>query len=547
MVSSRTSEIETPRPRYDRRPPTCTDGSPTRLNCRLPITIALGREARWIILVSFLYLGLALSTTFALHPYFGQTWDVVTFVNAGKTAFSTEWPGLYAQSRAERYWPFAYPPAHAFAVAPFVALGHLTADWVMVRLPPLLFDLGLGLLLYLIVQQKTGARDLARLTLAVWLLNPVTWYDSVVQGHFEAEWLFFVVLAYWLAERRRGWLWPTLSLAAAFLFKQNAVLFALPFWASLFFQNREEPWFHRAARVVASVALFGLPIALASWPFLLYSNDYWFLIVQYVAEVPLQTQSWLVALAAMDPDHALLGASSAVVFCSAVLIALLAARRGNGFWPTATLIVLAFFLLSKKVVGYYYVMLSPFALITLVPMRRFRLLTWIVGGSAFISLSPYFASWTQPAHGWVYALLGTANSIGWLALLIWLWRQTPSAAIEGQNARTLVFVSMALFLCASAAALVQPLVNNPTSPIRAPLVPNGLEPNVTLATLVFMLLVALAIGAAARGSQTIGHKQRIPASALAFIAGMTSLYFLTFTLTKESTAALELVLRSLGL
>ncbi|MBI4670316.1 MAG: hypothetical protein HY741_01435, partial [Chloroflexi bacterium] len=168
----------------------------------------LRQEARWLGGIALLYFLLVVTTVLALHAYFSQTWDVVTFVNAGKSALSSDWAGLYAQSRADRYWPYAYPPLHAFVVAPFVAAAGTAPEWLMVRVPPLLFDVALGVLLYIIVAHKTRAQNLARLVMLVWLFNPVTWYDTAVQGHFEAEWLFFVVLAYYLtpspSPTRRG-------------------------------------------------------------------------------------------------------------------------------------------------------------------------------------------------------------------------------------------------------------------------------------------------------------------------------------------------------
>ncbi len=461
--------------------------------------------------------------------------------------FSPTWPQLYALSRADRVWPYAYPPLHAFLVAPFVVSAGSIPDWLMVRVPPLFFDIATGILLYAILAKKTQQRNLARLGFVVWLLNPVTWYDTAVQGHFEAEWLFFVVLAYWIAETRRGWLLPTLSLAIALCFKQNAILFALPFWASLFFFSDEKNLAKRIATVAGSVIVSFIPLALISLPFLLASNDYWYMNVQYVADVPLQTQSWLVALAGIfSPDNIFLNASSFLTLLAAAIIAILAARRGFSLWLTAMLIVLAFFLLSKKVVGYYYVMIFPFALVSLVPAHRFRRLSLVICATAFISLSPYFASWTNQDHWWLYALLGIANSVLWLAMFVWLWRNQPLMKTE-QNARVPAFLSIALYFTACAAALAQPFINNPGSPIRAPLIPNGLEPQAAFACIAFVVLVGAALLAANRLSQHLAHTPRLALGAYALVVLLAPLYFLTFALTKESTAALEFALKTIGL
>lgn len=508
------------------------------------------QDARWLAGTAFVYAALVVVSVLTLHPYFSQTWDAVTFVNAGKSIGSPDWAGLYALSRADRTWPYAYPPFHAFVVAPFLAFAGMFPEWLVVRIPPLVFDIASGGLLYAVAAQKTRAKNLARLAMLVWLFNPVTWYDTAVQGHFEAEWLFFVVLAYFWAETKRGWILPTLSLAAAFLFKQNAILFALPFWAMLFF-NSEKSFARRIVTLGASFAVFAIPVLLVSLPFLLYSNDYWFMNVQYVAQVPLQTQSWLVGLAGIfSPDNLLLGASSMLTFVAAGLISFLGARRGMSLWLMALLIVLSFFLLSKKVVGYYYVMILPFAIVTLISTKHFRLLTLIVAAISFIFVSPYFASWAKQMHWWVYALLGVANSALWLGMMVWLWRNgekekeiAPESPPQGMRESGLLAV--ALFGSAVAAAFVQPWVNSQASPIRAPIVADASQALTAFA--VFAALVLLAIVAAHFFSRTVALTPRLPAAIYALVVILAPLYFLTFTLTKESTALLEFILKTRGL
>lgn len=505
------------------------------------------RDARWIVGAAVLYFALVIVTTLTLHPYFSQTWDVVTFINAGKSALSPEWSALYAQSRADRYWPYAYPPLHAFVVAPFVAVGGWIPDYLLVRVPPLLFDLALGILLYVIVAHKTQNKNFARLAMLIWLLNPVTWYDTAVQGHFEAEWLFFVVLAYFLYETKRDWILPSLALAIAFLFKQNAILFAMPLWAHLFFASDEKGLRRRVSQTISSMIVFAIPILVVSLPFLLSSNDYWYMNVQYVADVPLQTQSWLVALAGMfGAENILLRASSILTFLAAALISIVAARRKMSVWLIATLIVLAFFLLSKKVVGYYYVMLLPFAIITLIPTKQFRLLLLIVVAISFISLSPYFASWANQDHWWIYSLPGMFNSALWVGIFVWLWRGGGKMREMGET-RALAFLSLALFFSAVAAALLQPFVNSQTSPIRAPLIANGFEMQALFVFFGYIAIVLVTLFAAVFFTRSLARASQIPPGAYALVVLLAPLYFLTYTLTKESTAALELLLKIIGI
>ena len=328
-------------------------------------------------------------------------------------------------------------------------------------------------------------------------------------------------------------------------------------------------------------------------------------------------------------DFLLLRLSSFVVVLTSVAISYFSSRRGASLYLTAILIALSFFLLSQKVVGYYYVIPLPFALVAFLPARRFGVLTLLVASTAWISLSPYFASWANPSHLPVYAVLGVANSLLWFALFIYLWRGLPSlplqnvekaantsplqmgqaadrpllqmqgqaatalllqkqgqaatalllqkqgqaanapllqmgqAAIapllqkEGQGevkVNALAFLSVALFIEAVAAALLQPLVNNPTSPIRAPIVPPGLESNVLYASIAFVVIilavfifaVALTrIPEASRGA--FQNRPYLSLGVFAIALVLAPVYFLTFTCTKESTAFVEIALKSLGL
>ena len=132
-------------------------------------TRAIGQDARWIGGVALLYAVLVIVTVLTLHAYFAQTWDAVTFVNANKSILSPDWADLYTQSRVDRTWPFAYPPLHAFVTTPFVTMDGFVPEWLMVRVPPLLFDIALGGLLYDLVLRKTRNVHSARLAMAVWL------------------------------------------------------------------------------------------------------------------------------------------------------------------------------------------------------------------------------------------------------------------------------------------------------------------------------------------------------------------------------------------
>jgi hypothetical protein len=109
--------------------------------------------------------------------------------------------------------------------------------------------------------------------------------------------------------------------------------------------------------------------------------------------------------------------------------------------------------------------------------------------------------------------------------------------------RSLAFLAVSIFLCAIAASLLQPLVNSPASPIRAPLIQPGLEMQVLMAGIAFVLLIVLALVVAALYSRTIAQAPAVALWPAALVVFLAPLYFMTFTLTKESTAFLEMILK----
>ena len=511
-----------------------------------------------------------------LNAYFAQTWDVNTFIQAAHRFLDGGNPfDLYAVSRVSQTWPYAYPPLHAFVVAVALFVGGilpLLPDYVWARVPVILADIGVGLALYEIVARQVGDGRLARAALLLWLFNPVAFYNTAVQGHFESEWLLFVILAYALFERSRGIALPAIALAIAFLFKQIAILFAIPLWLMMLKEESErrraagltpisslfnQPW----ARAAASVLVFAAVVGAVCLPYLLYSSDFVYMNLTYVENVPVQTQSWIVGLLgvtrassdALTSDFFLLRYQTIVTMLAAAAIGFFGARRGFSLYLTATLIALAVFLTSKKVMGYYYVMLFPFLIAEVLPRRRFDLALVSLVATVWVSLSPYYAAWGNPDHWWIYALLGALNSLVFVWLFVQMWRlpppqpdgarETSPAASAGVNLRTVLFVSSGLFASAAWAAFLQPLAQNAASPIRAPVIAPGMEWNALLG---FVALLALVVGTLALAARVTRGLGSLPRAAWGIVLVMTPLFFAAYYLTKESTAIFETALKALG-
>ncbi len=525
---------------------------------------------------ALIYAMTILIASLTLNPYFSQTWDVRTFIQAAHRFLDGGNPfDLYAQSRAAQTWPYAYPPLHATVTAIFLWVGKLAPlapDYVWARVPALVADVAVGIALYAIVSRKTADESLARAAMLLWLFNPVTFYDTAVQGHFESEWILFVVLAYdWFENSRGIWL-PTIALAIAVLFKQVAILCAVPLWVYVVVgATGRSPRPQRATRLIASLVLFALVTLVICLPYLLYSYDFLYMNLTYVENVPVQTQSWLVAMLAltrpardaMTSDLILIRYPTLVTMLAAIAISFFAARRGLSLWLTAALIAIAFLLTSKKVMGYYYVMLFPFLFAEFLPRRRFGIILGSIVLTNFISLSPYFAPWANPDHIWIYAALGTIHS----ALWVWMFsrviaseaKQPPNWNSEIASSRDpstpplrgsaqdallamtpTLFITLGLFASAALAAFLQPIAPDGGSPIRVPLIAPGAEQTILAAFAAMLALITVALW-------TLSRKLRsVPRAAWAIVLVFAPLFFGVYYLTKESTAVFEFVLNAIG-
>jgi hypothetical protein len=545
---------------------------------------AVSSRAVFFAASALVYTAAIVSATLTLHPYFSQTWDVNTFIHAARTLSDGSPFDLYAQSRAAQTWPYAYPPLHAFVVAVALFVGDLARglpEYVWARVPAIIADIGVALVLFRIVLQKSKDETTARAAALLWLFNPITFYDTAVQGHFESEWLVFILLAYVWFEDARHIALPTTALAIAVLFKQIALVFALPVFVHLLVgwlnswafgtpgaadRPTDQPTSQSSNKptdLILFLLLFALIAVGICSPFLLYSDDFVYMNLTYVENIPVQTSSWIVTLLGLTrtapnvltSDFVLLRHQMTITILAALALALIAARRGWGLYLTATLIAIAFFLTSKKVMGYYYVMLLPFLLAEVMPRRRFALALITLVAITYLALAPYYAAWTNHAHWWVYAILGTLNSL----FFVWLfWRITtdpspslrtsrrtpPDDAAAVGSLRSAVVVLLGLFATATFAAWLQPLLPDNGSPIRAPIVAAGMEANAGIGFAALVGLSVIASSVAARLTRWIPG--RLPRAASGIGLVFAPLFFSVYTLTKESTAILEIALKLLG-
>ncbi|HYN86889.1 MAG TPA: hypothetical protein VER55_00095, partial [Ardenticatenaceae bacterium] len=261
--------------------------------------------------LSLLYLAVTVVVVFAVDRFWSANWDVEIFLGAARSFYDGgSLFDLYEKSVAVFYWPYPYPPLYALLLVPGVWIADraavlAVAPWaslLAVRLPPLLADLGIALLLYRIVLDRTAERWLARLAAAAWLFTPILFYQTAIQAHQESVWLLPALAAYTLLDRNRApggaggapaavvpfWQ-PALLLTLAICLKQSAVIYAVPFGLFLLWQRR---WRDLAIFAGIFLLLFG-GLAL---PFALHSADFAYMVFEDVRNMPVQTQSWVVWL-----------------------------------------------------------------------------------------------------------------------------------------------------------------------------------------------------------------------------------------------------------
>ncbi|MEP7360125.1 MAG: phospholipid carrier-dependent glycosyltransferase [Chloroflexota bacterium] len=164
-------------------------------------------------LAVLLLVGLLLRLTIAyvLLPGSGFESDIGTF---------TAWALQLGQHGPSSFYSSAgfadYPPGYLYVLwllgglgnllAPFTQGDAVAATAALIKLPPMLMDIAVGALLYFLVTRWRANRpDAARLGLiaaGLYVLNPVTWYDSAVWGQVDASGALIMLLT--LAALMRG-------------------------------------------------------------------------------------------------------------------------------------------------------------------------------------------------------------------------------------------------------------------------------------------------------------------------------------------------------
>ncbi len=158
-----------------------------------------------------------------------------------------------------------YPPLYMYILAMIGALArwsgladssHFTA---LIKLPPLLCDIGVSLLLLRIARQQASPRPL--LIASLYLFNPAIIFDTALWGQTDSLLLLLVLLG-WQAWRKDRLVLASLALAASVAFKPQGAVFAGVYGVAVILSAG---WRRSLLAAFAGALSFGLLILPFAW------------------------------------------------------------------------------------------------------------------------------------------------------------------------------------------------------------------------------------------------------------------------------------------
>jgi hypothetical protein len=125
----------------------------------------------------------------------------------------------------ERPFFHDYTPGYLYVLWLVGGLGNLIGGvGQLIKIPPILGDLALGYLVWSMTRELGGSERSARIGAAIVLLNPVTWFDSVVWGQVDSVGVVVLLLALRELWRDRPERAAILAMVAALIKPQLAIL-----------------------------------------------------------------------------------------------------------------------------------------------------------------------------------------------------------------------------------------------------------------------------------------------------------------------------------
>jgi len=222
----------------------------------------------WLILIDqikkikhvkiYFLLFLGLLTRLLLAPFYGHTIDIrLIQQDAVYPLLQSKSPYLQESAR--------YPPLFYYTEALMV---FLAGDGVFYfKLPIIIFEVILGFVIYKMSNEYTHNERLAYWTSAIFLLDPLTYFQTAIFGHFDIIPTLFMVLAIYLLVKDRIKL-SALSLGIGTMYKLFPIVL-LPVIFLYFIRLRKNVW-QLIIEYVAIVVIFCTAISL---PYLILNYD----------------------------------------------------------------------------------------------------------------------------------------------------------------------------------------------------------------------------------------------------------------------------------
>jgi Gpi18-like mannosyltransferase len=263
----------------------------------------------------------------------------------------------------------------------------------LLKLPSILSDLGIGYVIYLILR---SAKKPAILGAAIWLFNPVIWYNSSVWGQTDAVINFFALLAFYLLIKKQ--LLPAVLFFAISIYIKASLLIFAPIF--LFFMILQKYTFKKVLYsflfTFVAIILITLPFSHGnpvSWLIDIYQNRVFaeqlhaitanaFNLWAGIAGISMKPQSYMLG----PLSYQIWGIILFVVFNIPIFYVAYKNRTTEALvWCASITAISSFMLLTNMHERYLY---PFFPMFTLVVMYNKKLLPlyWIISGISLLNL-----------------------------------------------------------------------------------------------------------------------------------------------------------------
>ena len=147
----------------------------------------------------FLIIVLGLVARLIPSAFFAHPWDMYIWIKSGELGLHEL--NIYKFNNPVDYpWGFyAYPPAWLYWLIAATVIGDAVGDLhfkvFMIKLPIILADIAIALLLYRLAEKLGFDEKKALIISAIWLFNPITYFISTFWGMFDSIAVLFELLA----------------------------------------------------------------------------------------------------------------------------------------------------------------------------------------------------------------------------------------------------------------------------------------------------------------------------------------------------------------